>query len=363
MALIILTPVVSFVLSLFAVALVLRMCRQNAWYDRINERKIHSGDIPRLGGAGFAPAYILASLFVLLGPKTGGPASGGAFFFPLGGMILILVFGVVDDFHPLMPRIKILIQTAAAFCVVVPGYTFESLFAPPRSFALASLPWIGFILSIFWVVGLINAINLIDGIDGLAGGISFLAALSYGLAFFLLSDPGPSLLLCLCLAAVILGFLVFNVPLPRARIFMGDGGSQFLGFMLALLPMMGGKNPIPLAHAAAFLLIPILDTTAAVWRRLRDGRRIDSPDKLHIHHKLLNLGLNSRRVDGLLFAVQILLSALTLFSLKARGALSFVSLVCAYLAGCGFFIAVHFFNRRLVKVRGTAEKSGTSRPV
>jgi UDP-GlcNAc:undecaprenyl-phosphate GlcNAc-1-phosphate transferase len=361
MVFVILMPLISFISSLIAVALALRISQKNAWYDRINERKIHSGDVPRLGGVGFALAYILAAFFISLAAARNRTLEG-LFFFPLGGMIFILVFGVVDDFHPLMPRIKILAQVIAALCVILPGYAFQSLFFLPRPIGFAALPWLGSLISFLWIVGLINAINLIDGIDGLAGGLSFLAALSYGLAFFLLGDPGPSLLLCLCLAAVILGFLVFNAPLPRARIFMGDGGSQFLGFMLALLPILGRKNPLPLGYAAAFLLIPILDTIAAIWRRLRDGRRIDSPDRAHIHHKLLNLGLNSRGVDGILFAFQILLSALTLLALRTGGRASFVLLASAYLTGFGLFITVHFLNRRGTQKQKPRENNGVSLP-
>jgi UDP-GlcNAc:undecaprenyl-phosphate GlcNAc-1-phosphate transferase len=348
MAIVILIPAAAFAASLAAVALVLRICRKNAWYDRVNERKIHSGDVPRLGGAGFASAYILTAFFVLLAAARKAAIPAVPLFIPLGGMILILFFGGVDDFHPLKPRVKILAQVIAALCVVIPGYTFSALFLP-GVFAFTLPLWIGLILSFFWIVGLVNAINLIDGVDGLAGGLSFLAALSYGLALLRRAAPGPSPLLCVCLAAALLGFLVFNAPLPRARIFMGDGGSQFLGFMLALFPIMERENPIPLGYAAAFLLNPIMDTIAAIWRRLRDGRRIDSPDRFHIHHKLLKLGLDSRGVDGVLFAVQILLSALTLLALETKGTASFVLLSSAYLAAVGFFILIHFLNHRSVR--------------
>jgi UDP-GlcNAc:undecaprenyl-phosphate GlcNAc-1-phosphate transferase len=192
-----------------------------------------------------------------------------------------------------------------------------------------------------------NAINFIDGVDGRAGGVSLLAALTFGAVFMVPGGLGPTPLLCACLASAILGFLVFNAPLPRAKIFMGDGGAYFLGFMLAILPLMGdGGQGLPVSYAAAVLMIPILDTTAAVWRRLRDGRRIDSPDRSHTHHKLMNLGLSSRRIDAILYGLQLFLGLLVYAAVRIPGPLSLLPLILAYAAGIGFFTLIHFLNRR-----------------
>jgi UDP-GlcNAc:undecaprenyl-phosphate GlcNAc-1-phosphate transferase len=203
-------------------------------------------------------------------------------------------------------------------------------------------------------VGLTNAVNFIDGVDGLAGGISVIAALTYALISLSSSQISSVTLLCICLAAAIGGFLVFNMPFPKAKIFMGDGGSQFLGFILALLPLidMGDTHlALPLFYGAALLIIPIFDTIAAVWRRTRDGRRIDSPDKLHIHHKLMNLGLDARRVDGVLYGLQIMLGILVFTSVKLSGNLSLIVLGGAYLLGIAFFITIHYMNRAVIRQR------------
>jgi UDP-GlcNAc:undecaprenyl-phosphate GlcNAc-1-phosphate transferase len=197
----------------------------------------------------------------------------------------------------------------------------------------------------------VNSINLIDGVDGLAGGISLLIALSFGAIFILLNDEGPGVLFCVCLAAVLLGFLVFNAPFPKARIFMGDGGSQFLGFVLALLPLIAHQDKtteMPMFYAGALVLIPVYDTAAAIWRRIREGRRIDSPDKAHIHHKLMNLGLNARQIDGVLFGLQLLLSLLVILSVKTQGIPSLILLASAYLSCLGFFALIHFMNRKVL---------------
>jgi UDP-GlcNAc:undecaprenyl-phosphate GlcNAc-1-phosphate transferase len=194
-------------------------------------------------------------------------------------------------------------------------------------------------------------VNLIDGVDGLAGGIAVLVSLAYALIFASSPITGSITLLCICLAAAIGGFLVFNMPLPKAKIFMGDGGSQFLGFILALLPLIDrgdSQQIIPLPYAAALLIIPIFDTISAIWRRTRDGRRIDSPDKLHIHHKLMNLGLDARKVDGVLYGLQIILGILVFISIKLSGVLSLIVLGGTYLLGTTFFIVIHYTNRAVL---------------
>jgi UDP-GlcNAc:undecaprenyl-phosphate GlcNAc-1-phosphate transferase len=262
-------------------------------------------------------------------------------------MFLTVIIGVVDDFRALAPRYKLMIQIIAGFCVIIPDYTFHRLFYFDIG-PLSELNWVRFPLSLLWIVGLTNAINFIDGVDGLAGGISALIALTYAVIFASFANTGSVTLLCICLAAVIGGFLVFNMPLPRAKIFMGDGGALFLGFTLAILPLLDRGNTrsdLPLPYAAALLLIPILDTVSAVWRRLREGRRIDSPDRSHIHHKLINLGLNYGQIDGILYSLQILLGVLVFLSVRSRGILSPIILGLAYFIGAGFFSAIHFLNR------------------
>jgi UDP-GlcNAc:undecaprenyl-phosphate GlcNAc-1-phosphate transferase len=338
---------ISFVFSLLLVLLLLYVSRKKSWYDTINERKIHSGEIPRLGGIGFALSFIIMAGWIAGSvPET---YLGFPFILPVIAMFLVLLFGVIDDFRPLAARYKLLFQAMAALCVIIPGYTFRRLFFFDIG-PLGELNWIRYPLSFLWLVGLTNAVNFIDGVDGLAGGIAAIAALSYAGVFASFHGAEPVILLCLCLAAALGGFLVFNLPFPRAKIFMGDGGSQFLGFTLAFLPMInrGGPRPaLPFFYAGALLLIPILDTLAAIIRRVRDGRRIDSPDRVHIHHKLMNLGLSPRRVCAVLFVLQLLLSLLVFLSLRGEGrGFSLVTLGTAYLLGLGFFITIHYLNRR-----------------
>jgi UDP-GlcNAc:undecaprenyl-phosphate GlcNAc-1-phosphate transferase len=341
----------SFVLSVFLVGFMLRLSHLHSWYDMKDERKIHVGDVPRLGGLGFSLAFALAAVVISF---TARESYFGFRFLPvIIGMFLILFFGIFDDFRPLAPRVKLSVQIIAAVLVVIPDYTFHSLSFAGLDF-LKDLNWLRYPLTVLWLVGLSNALNFIDGVDGLAGGIALLAALTYALIFASFANSGSVVLFCVCLAAIVGGFLVFNLPVPRAKIFMGDGGSQFLGFMLAVLPLLNrgsAERELPLFYAATLLMIPILDTTAAVWRRLRDHRRIDSPDRAHIHHKLMNMGLDARGVDAVLYGLQVVLCILVFISLRVHGLLSAAVLGIAYVTGIGFFCAVHFLNQRVTNRR------------
>ena len=341
---------VSILLSTGAVALVLKISHRKGWYDHLDDRKIHSGNIPRMGGIGFTSAFLV--IMVGVGIAYGIKGINIIRFLPCAAAMVITLFsGVYDDFRTMAPRYKVLIQFAAALCVIIPGFTFEKLFYDGSGF-LTNLGIWRYPVTILWVVGLTNAINLMDGVDGLAGGLCALIVLFLGLIFFSFSGVSKSFFFCVCLLGVIIGFLAFNAPFPRAKIFMGDGGSQFLGLTLSLIPVMKDSlmdSSLPVFYAAALFAIPILDTTGAVWRRLRDGKKIYDPDKSHLHHKLLNLGLNARGVISVIFSLQIILGILTFAAVRLEGIRSLLVLGAAYIIAPLFFTVIHYLNRNTVK--------------
>jgi UDP-GlcNAc:undecaprenyl-phosphate GlcNAc-1-phosphate transferase len=152
------------------------------------------------------------------------------------------------------------------------------------------------------------------------------------------------MMLCLLVAVSVAGFLVFNLPLPRARIFMGDGGSQFLGYMLACLPLItdrAGLATISMPYAAAVLLIPIFDTFAALWRRKREGRGFFDPDQFHLHHKLLLIGFSKRATLVVVMAFQFLISTFIALAGWTGGLISAVLVIAVYLMGILFFTVIH----------------------
>jgi len=343
---------ISVVFSVFAVSLVLRISHHKEWYDNIDERKIHSGDIPRLGGIGFGSVFfiIAAAMSIFYGTK----GINVIRFIPCGiAMAFILVSGAYDDFRTVSPRYKILFQLASAVLVLITGFDFDRLLYIGGGI-FTNLGYYKIPITILWIVGITNAFNLIDGVDGLAGGISVNIAFFLGLIYFSYSGASKSVILCTCLIGVIIGFLVFNAPLPRAKIFMGDCGSQFLGFTLAILPLMKESDrpsSLPLFYTAALFLIPVFDTVAAIWRRIRDGKNIYDPDKSHLHHKLINMGLNAKKVDALIFSVQIIIGIFTFIAIRKEeeGFISLVILGAVYLFVLAFFISIHFINRAVMK--------------
>jgi len=340
----------SFVLSLAAVGLILWLSRKKKWFDHTNERKIHNGSISRIGGIGFIVAFSLMAVAICFVTRETEPALR---YLPcLFALLLVMFFGAFDDFRPLASRYKLTVQIIAALFVIIPGFIFRRI--AYLDFGILPEP-LGYVITLLWIVGVTNAINLIDGIDGLAGGLSGIIAVFLGIIFFSYGKSPQNVLFCAALIGVILGFLVFNAPLPKARIFMGDSGSQSLGFLLALLPLLerqDGPANLPVPYVAALLLIPIFDTIAAVWRRAREGISIFTPDKSHVHHKLMNLGFSDRGVDIILYSLQIILGVVTLIAIRLDGLPSLYVLGIAYIIAIGFFAMIHFKSH----VAGKTEK-------
>ena len=329
---------VSFVLAVSFVKLAIIVCKRENWYDIPSARKVHSGLVPRLGGAGFVSAFIVAC--VLYGLLERGTVRTFAPFVFAG--LLVFVAGVADDFLDLRASIKFLVQCVAALIMVSSGYIFESCFSLhiPRPLAAVG--------TFMWIVGIINSYNMIDGIDALCGGLSGLALLTLGMIYTL--SGGYSAALCFLLVFAILGFLVFNKP--KAKIFMGDGGSQFLGFMVASVPLFkttanfeGKKVFIALCLAA----IPMMDCVVAFWRRAREHRSVMSPDKLHLHHKLMNLGFSSTGVLLLLLSIQVGICSCVIASMAIKTARAYVLLIAVEAVMIGFFATVHILNNAKLK--------------
>ena len=312
----VIATVVALGLALLLIPTIRRLAHRFKWYDLPNKRKIHTGLIPRLGGPGMYLSFIVAAV---VAPYLVSLVSGLhvrydlrfiAFFL---GVSLIHAVGLIDDFHNLKALLKFFLQLLAAVIVIAGGFMIRSLTLP--YLGTLSLGLLAYPVTVLWIVGISNAINLIDGMDGLAGGISGFAALSMGI-ISLLQGAVLTSVLCFALFGAIAGFLVFNYP--PAKIFMGDSGSLFLGFCLASFPLAGGISKISafgtLLVPVTLLTIPILDMITSVIRRLRNKVPIIHPDKEHIHHKLLDMGLNQRQILGVLYGFSIYLSVVAVTS-------------------------------------------------
>ncbi|HUI70899.1 MAG TPA: MraY family glycosyltransferase [Spirochaetia bacterium] len=297
--------VLALVISTVVTPIVIRISHRQQWFDMPNERKIHTSPVPRLGGIGMFVAFVLSALAVpaflpLVAPGPW-PVRYGLNFIPVFlAFGLIHALGLLDDFHNLNALLKFGLQIAAAALVTVGGFTVSVVTIP--SVGAVSLGIFAYPVTVFWIIAISNAVNLVDGLDGLAGGISGIAALALGISAYILWSATPALV-AFALLGAILGFMLFNYP--PARIFMGDSGALFLGFTLAVIPLLKDSGPASLRDLlapATVLAVPILDVVAAIVRRVREKRPIYSPDKEHIHHKLLNLGLKDTTILPIIYA-------------------------------------------------------------
>jgi UDP-GlcNAc:undecaprenyl-phosphate GlcNAc-1-phosphate transferase len=290
--------------------------------DEPSERRVHRGQIPRLGGLAVIAA-ISGSL--LLGWAAGIPidfltADDGRLMWLFAGTLTVAAAGMADDIWTLAPVPKLALQIAAASAVVAGGLGFDAVTDPFGGGAISLGP-IAPLLSVVWVVGVTNAFNLVDGLDGLAAGVGLIASLTLIAVCWTQGRPDVALLAA-TLAGALLGFLWYNFY--PASIFLGDSGSLVLGFFLAVLSIQArGKGTTAVVVLVPFLVLglPIMDTLLAVVRRssLSGIRSVLRADQEHIHHRLLRTGLDQRSAVLVLYGVSTAFGALALLAATLTG--------------------------------------------
>ena len=225
------------------------------------------------------------------------------------GAVIIVVLGVVDDMTPLRAKFKFLVQICAALVAVYHGVVIEIL-TNPNVFSDApywSLGWMKYPVTVLWIVGVTNAVNLIDGLDGLASGVSTISAMTMLVIAILVSEQQVAIVMA-ALAGACLGFMPYNKN--PAKMFMGDTGSTFLGYILATYSIQGlFKYYAIVSFAVPFLVLglPIFDTAFAIVRRVARGQSPMTPDRGHIHHRMMDMGLNQKQTVAALYVVSSLL--------------------------------------------------------
>jgi UDP-GlcNAc:undecaprenyl-phosphate GlcNAc-1-phosphate transferase len=287
----------AFVACLALTPAVLRMAHRMEMVDAASasHRKVHTGAIPRLGGVAIVVSFYVPILGLLVYSTRVGDAVWQDLALVnglLGGGLVIAMLGLYDDLRQASPRLKLAVQIAVALTLCALGFRIERLdlpFLPMIDLGLLAWP-----LTVAWIVGVTNAVNLIDGLDGLAAGIAL-----FGLApMVVLAVSKGNLVLalvCCCLAGSLLGFLGYNFH--PARIFMGDSGSMFLGFVLAVVSVATaskGRVAVAMLTPVLALGMPILDTLLAIARRAWFGQSLFVGDRGHIHHRLLDQGFSHR---------------------------------------------------------------------
>ncbi len=298
--------------------------------------------IPRGGGVAVAIAFLVvasalvvvnASMHLVTMPREIEP---GEIVALLVGGAVATILGALDDTLQLRARWQLLGQVVLAAFAVAAGISVEFLNNPfgPGNIVLTGPYAIGF--TIVWIVGMINSINFIDGLDGLSTGITLIAALTLGLISVATTIAQPFVgLLCFALAGSLLGFLRWNFH--PASIFIGTSGVMFVGYTLALLAILGSAK---VAVALLVLGVPIIDTFWIIVRRLATGRSPFTPDRGHIHHRLLDLGLSHGQTVLVIYAICLLLAVLS-FLLSGTGQVyAFLGLAVAF--GLGLFLLTRF---------------------
>ena len=288
--------------------------------DAPGGRKVHLVSVPRLGGVAVVAGAAL-TLFAVA-PLAGAPPSVAPALQPiLIGALLVFAIGVLDDLRPLPPWPKLIVQIGAAVVVMQAGLLVERITVAGQTWQLGIWSWP---ITLLWIVGVTNAFNLIDGVDGLAAGISVIAGGTCA-AILVARAHVPEALLVLSLVGATIGFLAYNFA--PASIFLGDGGSLPVGFVLATTAITGWQKGATALAAGVPLLIfalPIADAASALARRLSRGgrdedaslrsiiRHIVEPDRDHIHHQLMALGLSPRRTVVVLYAFTLLFAVIAL---------------------------------------------------
>lgn len=288
-----------------------------------DERRVHNHPIPRMGGLAIFLGFVLSLLlFVNMSTEVMGM---------LVGAVIIVVMGALDDIVSLNAWVKLAGQVLAAVVAIRCGIVFDAISNPNFFSPITTIP-IGNLsipLTLLWIVGCTNAVNLIDGLDGLAVGVSAISSLSMLVVALFVAEPNISVILA-ALTGACLGFMPYN--LNPAKIFMGDVGSQLLGFVLATVSIMGLFK----FHAIVSFLIPVLamavplaDTVFAFFRRIFHGQSPFHADKGHFHHRLLAMGLSQKQAVAVLYSISAILG---LFAVLLAGKGALVRIICLVLA-------------------------------
>lgn len=306
----------AFVMAVVVVILVTPLVRRfaldvGAVDEPGEQRRVHARVIPRLGGIAIVLGFFVP-LLVLFGIET--EVARQFFADPLrvvglvaGGLVITAV-GVLDDVRGVRAWNKLGVQCAAGTIAYACGFKISAVTLPfigHMDMGVFALP-----VTILWIVAIVNAINLIDGLDGLAGGVAFFVCIT-NLVVGLLNHDMLVTLLSASLGGAVLGFLLFNFN--PASIFMGDSGSLFLGYVLAITSILGSyvksSTTVAILVPLIALGLPIVDTLFAMVRRFLERRPIFSPDRGHIHHRLLAMGINHRRAVLILYGLSVLFAA------------------------------------------------------
>jgi len=338
--------IIAFILAVLTCFVVtpytMRLAKKVGAVDMPSQRKVHKKPIPRLGGLAIIVGFLVSVsyLLIILNWENVNIYNGQEYILKLMGFLIgIIILGItcfVDDFKDVHPLVKLTAQIISAIIVCICGIRIENINLPFLSGDLNIV--FSYILTVGWIVGITNAINLIDGLDGLSSGISLVSCISLILVFTINGSPLLAIILVTALAGAILGFLPFNFN--PAKTFVGDTGSNFMGFSLAVISILGvAKTYTALVLIAPIIILglPIFDTLFAIVRRIIKGKSLKAvlkPDRGHLHHRLMDKGYTQKQAVMILYGLSATLGLFAVILLESGiwKALSFALLVIALIA-------------------------------
>ena len=292
-----------------------RLARRARAIDEPNApRHVHDSPVPRAGGLAVAFAFVLVGATAISVSEATGTVPAGRTIQPLQlgvlftGVLFAAVTGFLDDRYQIRARWQLLAQASLAVLAVVGGVAIRFVNNPLGEGVILFAAPVAFVLSVVWIMGMINSINFIDGLDGLSSGVGIIAALTLGVISLTATVNQPFVaLLCAVLVGSLVGFLPWNFH--PARTFVGTSGVYVIGFVLAVLSILGTAK---VALALLVLGVPIIDTFWIIVRRVAAGRSPFTPDRGHLHHRLLDLGLSHRGAVLLIYGICGALAVLSL---------------------------------------------------
>lgn len=324
---ILLSFVCAFLLAFLSTPFVKKLAKKIGAIDiPKDKRRMHTDSVPLIGGLAIFLGFLVSTvIFTEIDIKI---------IAILSGALIMVMLGVFDDKYALGAKFKLIIQIIAAAIPVIAGVRIERIILPFLKSGGIEFGWLAYPITILWIVALTNAVNLIDGLDGLAAGVSAIASFS----MFLIALMQGNYVIAVMSAALVgacCGFLPYNFS--PASIFMGDTGSTFIGFVMASLSVLGlFKIHAIISFAVPFIAfgIPIFDTSFAIFRRIKEHRPIMSPDRGHLHHRLVDMGFSHKQAVLIIYAICIVLGAVAVLSFKSK----LLAIVIAVLGVIGAFV-------------------------
>lgn len=352
---------ISFLVSFITVPWAIKFALKKGIIDnpKQDDRRVHKKPTPRVGGIAIVAGVMISILlFYVLSFFIDIKIDKRLVGYVLGA-IVIIVMGFVDDIKNLRPLYKFLLQLIAGMVIYIFGIGIVGIKIPfiyPQmiDFGLWAFP-----ITLIWVLGITNAVNLIDGLDGLAAGISSIASISLLVIFAIIGAPMEALIITLALVGATIGFLPYNFN--PAKTFMGDTGSNFLGYTLATVSIIGMAKGYTLLAIATPLIVcgvPVFDMLFAIVRRLAKHQKLTAPDKGHIHHRLLKHGFSQKQAVLILYG---LTSVLGIIAVTLVTGMTKQGILCIILAIIIWVIGYVYNNLKLKRNTMIPEETKTEK--